>query len=188
MSLSINELKACITKILTEYSKLLKNKIEFEKARKSIGFQISSLKQYEIDDAVYPERSITVLPKCSKLLDLFLIYNSEIGRIELEVTIRAVGEKYRVSKCEIHKYDEDNINLNADIGLTIDTSLLSKVEDAKKLNDEKSNRKVPKRIENVKSSKSMICLTKDRNCCYLNKHHDPKKCVNCCFDEPHSEV
>jgi hypothetical protein len=176
MSLTLSQLQDVVNNIISDYKKVFVEGTEFEKARKAIGYHISKLKNYELERGFYPARSVTVLPKCSRMLDLHLIYNSEFGRIKYELTIRADEmNKFNIATNRITKFDESE-ELNQE-------PTIKKSPDLKRQNIRRTEKTAPPRT--IPQIRQFVCPTKDKNCCYLQKGHNRSSCPRCCYDEKH---
>ena len=140
-------------------------------ARQAIGFQISALKKYEIDNGLYPLRSITVIPNSSRIVDLLLIYRTEVGKVKYELNIKPVESgKYTIVKNMISRYvAEEQYNTDTTI-----TSILT--ED------------IPAEDRQINDAGTFLCLTKDTLCCYLKERHNQRHCPDCCYNQPHAKM
>lgn len=184
--LTIEQLQDAVNKIITDYEKTLKGTLDRKRASYSIGFQISALREYEIEAGLYPSRSITVLPKSAQILDLLLIYNSLYGKIRYELSMKSEGKnKYRIYKNNITPYNEDDISDHPDKQIVIDPIInIEKPPSNKSPRLERKKRSPPERLP---QTQTFLCPTKNRYCCYLKDNHSPA-CNNCCYGEEHCHL
>lgn len=80
--LSVRKLKDTVWKIRKELTEYMRNPVEVNRTRTqlAIGFLVSSLKEYEVDDGEYDDRVVCVLPKNNNIVVLKLKYNTRRGQ------------------------------------------------------------------------------------------------------------
>jgi hypothetical protein len=189
MTLKLEELQSMVDKIISDYRKLFTEDIELHKARTAIGFQISSLRKYEIEAGMYSSRSIVVLPKSCRLIDLLLIYNSEYGQVKYELIIRPdTKSRYCIYRNRISRYDEDE-ELNIDSRIQIARGLTKQSTKPKIYNKSvvEGSSRPPKGPPQTLPRKTIayLCRTKDTRCCYLDRNHPEDPCDDCCYEQEH---
>lgn len=172
MAFEIPILQRSVDIILREYQKFLNNDVNAKQARAAIGFQISSLKQYEIDDGLYSARSVTVIPTSSRIIDLLLIFNSPYGILKFELNLKPLEQgKYVVVTNTLSKFEDELSGGSATVNVTF-----------------KISKRPIKEQEAEKYRNCFLCLTRDTRCCYLNNKHDEKSCIGCCYGKIHSKA
>jgi hypothetical protein len=184
--LQVGVLQVAIDKILIDYGKMLKGKISKESASTSIGFQIDNLKHYEIENGLYPSRSIVVLPKSSPMIDLLLVYHTVHGTVKYELNVKHEGKsQYRIYKNSLTKYIDEKSEASTSSEIIIDATI-DKFVDLSEMST-RSTRLKKSPPERLPKQICFLCPTKNRECCFLQDQHS-SACSNCCLSKEHCHL
>ncbi len=181
-TLKVDKLQAKVGKILKDYDEYLHGRTEGESFRKSVGFQLSSLQKYEVDGGSYGSRSISVAPKCSDIIDICLLYNTEYGLAKYILTVRPdYKNSYIIYENQLFLHKDGIPPPDPKIKVAFELLTNMSTNNGKKIKEQKKIQKV-----DDKSKKSILCPTRNDKCCHLNKNHNTN-CNNCCLDAEHYE-
>lgn len=177
-----DQLEVLANKIINDYNSFRQGKISREKLKTSVGFQISSLRQYEIEEGQYSNRSVCVIPTSANLIDLVLYYNTNLGPSKYILTIRpGEGNSTIVSKNKLY-YLDSNYQDPHESKKSLKTSKKYFSESSEMKSDSGRSTSTIKPPELF--PKEFYCTKKNKHCCYINKNHS-KDCPDCCKNEVH---
>lgn len=178
--LSKDKLIDKVNNIISDYDNFRKGKISRRKLQYSVGYHLSDLRKYELEEGHYASRSICVAPNCSPILDLSLMYNTKKGPAKYVLTIRPEqGDKYIIYKNKLYYLDIDKYSEpfhNTSISFT------EKYQTEKSLTSCYLS-KIVKKSSSIKES-HFYCPTKNTGCCYYKINHS-NNCKDCCIDQVH---
>ena len=200
MATTEESIKTLGRKIITDYDRFRKDQLIRDSVITSAGFLISAMKQYELEEGQYGERSITVLPSCSPIIDLSLIYNTDQGLARYILTIRPdQGTSYTIFSNKLYYInadDRDRVFARADFTTTtkyqkkkVRNLTPIKTIVSKKEKTTRSTLNTSRTVsETVFSSDGIptqfCCLYNHRNCCYIKSDHI-EPCKTCCLGKEH---
>lgn len=176
-----DKLREKVDNIIKDYDSFRKGTITRKKLQSSVGFHLSDLRPYELEEGHYGSRSICIAPNCSPIIDICLLYNTKKGPAKYILTIRPEkGDKYTIYKNKLYYMDIDKYSSPFHIK---SLSFTEKHQTEKTVPTRTSPMIITtKRSESV--AQSFYCPTKNRGCCYIQKNHE-KICKDCCLDHDH---
>jgi hypothetical protein len=197
MELTEKKLTEKIRSIIKDYESFRRGTIDREKLHASVGFHISSLREYEMEEGHYGSRSVAVVPSCSPIVDLCLLYNMEHGPARYILSIRPEkGDKYSIHKNKLYYLDSDKYDVPFKNRRFASTMKYQKEEPSRRTiraaPSAKSELTTSSGTSTSTRSKSespsqFSCAAKNRNCCYLMKNH-PANCKDCCKGLDHYAI
>lgn len=181
--LSKDKLREKANNIIADYESFRKGNITRRKLQSSIGYHLSDLRQYEIEEGHYGSRSICIAPNCSPVIDICLLYHTKKGPAKYILTIRPEkGDKYTIYKNKLYYLDLDKYAAPFHNKSLIITGKYQKEKTVSTRTPQFITTSL--RTQDSSTQSSFYCATKNRGCCYLQRHH-PSSCKDCCLDKDH---
>lgn len=184
--LTLENIKEVANNIISDYDKLRKGKIDISSFRSSAGYQISTLRKYELEDGHYGSRSVCILPDSIQIVDICLLYNTTEGPGRYILSIRPAESKgFIVYVNKLYLLNNDNCDEPFN-HKTVKKSYKYRT----KPHSSKSRSLEPIKSKGKTSTSSALtdeiyCPYKNLSCCYTKKDHKKGECKDCCYNEKH---
>jgi hypothetical protein len=189
--LRIEKLQENINGIIKDYESFRQGLLENNRAvsavtrfRSAVGFRISALKKYELENGYYEDRVVCVAPNCAYIVDLCLLYNTENGPARYILSLHP-GDKpstIAIYKNKLYYLTPDKYTCPRDARI----SFSKKYNAVNPSKQEKHTREKKSPLKNSIDNfpQEFLCPTRNKHCCYLSMNHS-NDCKSCCLDIDH---